>query len=240
MSNDKLQISKLKDEFYAKSVITINDINSFYRKNEPDILRNTVSWRIFTLVEQGILQRIGRGKYRVGKTQEFVPLISAEMKNIQNYIVDKFPFTRYCLWEMNNVNYFSQHLINFNVTFLDVERDAMNVVYFELKEHFSRVMLLQNLYDELFDFDNAIIIRPLVTDAPIRKIDGIYIITVEKLLVDLFSDKEFISFQGNEIHTIFSTAFEKFTINQQRMLRYAGRKNKRKQIEKIIKTINRQ
>lgn len=191
MAYSKLCVDKLQETFYNKEVIKIDDIDSFYREKEPTTSKNTVSWRIFTLVGQGVLQRIGRGKYSIGKTQEFLPPISDEMKNLQNHIVDKFPFIRYCLWEMNYINYFSQHLINFNITFLDIERDAMDAVYFELKDYFSKVMLLQNLYGGLSEFDNTIIIRPLVTDAPIKKIETIYITMVEKLLVDLFSDKEF-------------------------------------------------
>lgn len=61
-----------------------------------------------------------------------------------------------------------------------------------------------------------------------------------KKLVDLCTDKEFISFQGNEIYHIYENAFEAYTVNQQTMLRYAGRKSKREEIEKILKTINRQ
>jgi hypothetical protein len=60
------------------------------------------------------------------------------------------------------------------------------------------------------------------------------------MLVDLTTDKELVSFQGNEIYHIYKNAFDKYTVNQQTMLRYAGRKNKREEIENILKTINRQ
>ena len=113
-------------------------------------------------------------------------------------------------------------------------------VYYGLKENYSRVMLVQNLYDNLSELDNTIIVRPLISDSPIQKNENTYVAALEKMLVDLYADKEFISFQGNEIYHIYQNAFDKYTINQQTMLRYAGRKNKRKKIENILKTINRQ
>ncbi|MDR1884017.1 MAG: hypothetical protein LBR26_14735, partial [Prevotella sp.] len=71
---------------------------------------------------------------------------------------------------------------------------------------------------------------------PIRKVGNIPMSTLEKMLVDLATDKEFISFQGNEIYTIFGTAFEKYTVNQNTLLRYASRKHKKEETEKIIAT----
>jgi len=62
----------------------------------------------------------------------------------------------------------------------------------------------------------------------------------KKMLVDLCTDKEFVSFQGNEIYHIYENAFEAYTINEQTMLRYAGRKAKIEEVETVLKTINRQ
>ncbi|KAA6325282.1 hypothetical protein EZS27_025484 [termite gut metagenome] len=238
--NSKLDIDRLKEQLSDKDVISLKDIDAFYREKEPSIPKTTVSWRIYSLLQQEVLQRVGHGKYSFGTTQYFIPKVSHKMKQIGQTIKKKFPFIKYCQWELSSVNLFSQHLINFNVLFVDVERDAVESVYYELKESYSKVMLIQNLYDNLSEFGNTIIVRPLITDAPIQKNENTYIVILEKLLVDLCTDKEFISFQGNEIYHIYENAFDKYTINQQTMLRYAGRKTKREEIAKILKTINRQ
>ncbi len=101
-------------------------------------------------------------------------------------------------------------------------------------------MLIQNLYDSLSEFNSTIVVRPLVTDSPIQKNENTNVTTLEKMLVDLCVDKEFISFQGNEIYHIYKNAFEAYTINEQTMLRYAGRKTKREKVETILGTIKRQ
>jgi hypothetical protein len=238
--NSKLDIERLKELLGQKDMITLKDIDSFYREKEPSIPKTTVSWRIYSLLQQGVLQRIGRGKYSFGTTQYFVPKVSHKMKQIAQTIKKNYPFIKYCQWELSSVNMFSQHLINFNVLFVDVEREVVESVYYGLKEKYSRVMLIQNLYDNLSEFDDTIIVRSLVSDSPIQKNENTYVTTLEKMLVDLTTDKELVSFQGNEIYHIYKNAFDKYTVNQQTMLRYAGRKNKREEIENILKTINRQ
>ena len=239
MSNN-LDINRLTEQLSGKSILSVQDIHAFYKTGEPSIPITTVRWRIFALVQQGILQRIGHGKYSFGKAKHYMPEVNAQMKQIGQTINERFPFIKYCQWELSPVNAFAQHLINFNVLFVDVERDAMESVYYELKETESKVMLVQNLYDNISEFADNVIVRPLVTESPIAKIENVYVASLEKILVDLYSDKEFVSFQGNEIYHIFERAFEAYTINEQTMLRYAGRKTKREEIETILKTINRQ
>lgn len=238
--NSKLDIEMLRAQFSHKGVITLNDIDDFYREKEPAMPKTTVSWRIYALVQQGQLKRVGRGKYSFGETELFTPTVNSKMKTIGQIINKKFPFISYCQWELSSVNFFSQHLINFNVILVDVERDVINSVYHELKDNFPKVMLVQNLFDNISEFPNTIIVRALVSDSPIQKANNTYVATLEKILVDLVTDKEFVSFQGNEGYTIFRTAFEKYTINKNTMLRYAGRKHKKEEVEQILKTINRQ
>jgi hypothetical protein len=238
--SSKLDIDRLHEQFDDKNIISLQDIDAFYREKEPSIPKTTVSWRIHALLQQGILQRVGRGKYSFGKAKYFAPKVSHKMKQIGQIIRKKFPFIKYCQWELSTVNMFSQHLINFNVIFVDVERDVVESVYYGLRDNFSKVMLIQNLYDNLSEFANNIVVRPLVTDSPIQKNEYTYVTTLEKMLVDLCTDKEFISFQGNEIYHIYENAFEAYTINEQTMLRYAGRTTQREDVVAVLNTINRQ
>ena len=65
-------------------------------------------------------------------------------------------------------------------------------------------------------------------------------ITLEKILIDLFSDKEYVSFQGGEIYSIFSNAIELYTVNERALLRYTSRKKKKDKIRGLLNTIKRQ
>jgi len=235
----RLEIQNIEQYFENKETITFQDVENYYRTNEPEILYTTINWRIYKLVQLGVLQRIGKGLYQLGKTTIFIPPINSKMQKIETFLQKRFPFVQYCQWDLSRINSFAHHLINFNVSFVDVEKDAVDSAYYALKEQFPNVMAVQNLYDGLSEFNNYIIVRTLITESPIQKTGKIHTATLEKMLVDLAVDKEFMIFQGSEIYAIFESAMEQYTINQNTLLRYAARKNKKEEIKKII-TINRQ
>src|SRR5690606_34057999 len=83
------------------------------------------------------------------------------------------------------------------------------------------------------------IIKPLISEAPIQNINGVETLTIEKMLVDIFCDDGiFVAQQGVEMRTIFKNAFEKYTINQSKMLRYADRRRKKEELSQFVKTIS--
>jgi len=235
----KLDTYNFEQYFENKKIITFQDIKNYYYASEPTVPYTTINWRIHKLVKLGILQRTGKGLYQLGKANVYIPPINNKMQKIELFLRKKFPFAQYCQWDLSRINSFAHHLINFNTSFVDVEKDAVDSAYYALKEQFPKVMAVQNLYEGLSEFNNYIIVRPLITEAPVQKTGKIHTATLEKILVDLAVDKEFMPFQGGEIYAIFGSAMEQYTINQNTLLRYAARKNKREDVSKLI-TINRQ
>lgn len=86
--------------------------------------------------------------------------------------------------------------------------------------------------------NEAIVLKDLVSEAPRQKFDNVFTATLEKILVDIFCDAEFFGgFQGAELMNIFSSAMEKYIIQSSRMLRYASRRGKRKEIAAYIEQL---
>lgn len=166
--------------------------------------------------------------------------LSSEMEKIARSVKKEFPYTDFCVWELAVVNFFSHNLINFNLFFVNVERDAVDAVYHKLKEKRKNVVNIRKTNDDLSDVAGSICIRPLVSRAPIDTQGQIPVASLEKILVDLATDKEFFPFQGNEIFSIYENAFNKYTINESSMLRYAARKEKRDKIRVVIDSTKRQ
>ena len=80
-----------------------------------------------------------------------------------------------------------------------------------------------------------VIVKSLVSEAPIQESDGIMTITLEKVLVDLFCDgKLFSAYQGNERSIIFKNAFKEYTINQNKLMRYARRRGQKDSIRAYL------
>ena len=230
----------LKEHFSCHETFDVADIYRFFIDYQPDISQTTVNWRIHQLVQSGVIQRVGRGVYRLGKSNLFQMDLSPVIKKITRTIKKEFPYTDFCVWEIAMVNFFSHHLINFNLFFIDVERDAINAVYYRLKEKQKNVVNIRKTNDDISELAGNICIRPLVSHAPIQIQSQISVASLEKILVDLATDKEFFPFQGNEILTIYVNAFDKFTINESSMLRYAARKGKKEKIKELIESIKRQ
>ena len=232
--------SILKEHFIQQKTFNVTDIFHFYSEQNPNIPQTTVNWRVHNLVQSGFIQRVGRGIYRLGKSNPFQADLSSKIKKIARSIKKEFPYTNFCVWELAVVNFFSHNLINFNLFFIDVEREALDAVYYKLKEKQKNVVNIRKTYEDISDLAGSVCIRPLVSHAPIDIQKQIPVASLEKILVDLATDKEFFPFQGNEIFTIYENAFEKYTLNESSMLRYATRKEKRDKIIGIINSIKRQ
>ncbi len=83
------------------------------------------------------------------------------------------------------------------------------------------------------------IVKSLITEAPVQKVDNIPTITIEKLLVDIFCDPViFNAQQGSEMNQIYKEAFEKYTISESKMLRYANRRRKRKELDNYLNEVS--
>ena len=59
------------------------------------------------------------------------------------------------------------------------------------------------------------------------------------MLVDVFCDSIiFDAQQGSEMKMIFKESFKKYTVNENKMLRYADRRRKKKELNKYLNIIS--
>ena len=200
----------------------------------PGLPKQTVYSRIRQLLTSGVIKRVGRGVYERSTKTEFTIEITSQMEIITKELSSQLPYIDFCVWDLSPINSLAQHLINFNLCVVDVDRDAIEAVYENLRETNERVLTTKRMFDGLADYDDYILVRKLVTDSPLTKNGEVSVPTLEKLLVDLACDKEFALFQGSEIEHIFDNACAQYVINKSRLLRYAGRKNQRERMEHML------
>jgi len=193
------------------------------------------------MVNSGVLSRTGRGLYQLGTGHNYTPELSPRILKINKLLKKRFPLISYCVWDSGMLNEFAQHLSSYHFILVDIERDVAESVYFQLKEEFSGVflrpseMLLNNV---LSDFRLPLVVRYLVSESPISMRNDMPVVTVEKMLVDIFSDPEFGYLIGSERRAIFSNAYYKYIINENKLLRYAARKGKKEEIQNYIQKGN--
>lgn len=207
---------------------------SYFFHLMPDLPKSTVYSRIRSLVNSGFLKRTGRGVYEITENIDFELHVSQKMKDVAKEVSLQFPYIDFCVWDLSPINSLAQHLINFNICIIDVDREAVEAVYQQLRETHEKVVTTKRLVDNLADYNSYILVRKLVTDSPIMKKTEIPVPFLEKILVDIACDKEFAIFQGYEIQHIFDNALSQYIINRNKLLRYAGRKNQRDKIEQLL------
>lgn len=171
----------------------------------------------------------------------YQPEITTKLFKINKTIHANFPFITYCLWQQQWINEFSQHIAKTGVVLVEVERDSAESIYHFLKDSFASVFYKpgkEMLQDYILGLESALLVKPLVSEAPIQEIRGVPTVTIEKLLIDVYSDEEFVYMQGQETIHVFENAFSSYSINQSKLLRYANRKKKKLKVEEILRNHN--
>ncbi len=190
----------------------------------------------------GIIDRIGRGKFILGKGNYYVPEIQKKIKTIYNKLKNKFPFLDICVWSTSVFNEFMLHQPGRFYIIIEVEKDATESIFYFMKENKYSVFLEPDseiLERYVPDEKETWIIKSLVSEAPKQIVSGILTTTIEKILVDLFCDTVILNAQqGAERGRIFSEAYEKYTINENKMLRYADRRRKKKEFDQYLNTVS--
>ena len=195
------------------------------------------------LVKQEVLQKTGHGMYALSDKGKlpFIYKPSEEEKEIARKIRTQFPFTDFCVWKPSALVPYMHHIPALHLTFVDIERVAMESAFLTLQSNKPSMHLLLNPTakecERYITTEEIMIVRPLINEAPINEVDGTHVPTLEKMLVDAAGDKEMAFAQGSELYTIYENAFGSHTVNKSRLLRYASRRNRKEQILKILKTI---
>lgn len=209
----------------------MNDIFTFYKKHDSKVKKTTINWRIYKLVDNGIIQRIGKGKYKLGKQKEFKPLISEEIQILYLKLKAAFPFLNISIWSTKWIVQWMLHIPNNHKTIIEVKKGSEENVFYFLSDIRDNVFLnpSKDILDKYANRNkNIIIIKNLITDAPLQDVEQIKIPSIEKILVDLIIDTElYAAYQGRDLDSIIENAFQYNTIKKDTLLRYADRRRKK-------------
>lgn len=238
---NRLNIEQLQEHFKESDTFETADIFSFYRRSEQNVISSTLNWRIYALVQNGVLERVSKGKFKLGTGKFWQPEISSKTISLHKRLKNDFPFLKICIWNTSVINEFMIHQPYRFYQIVEVEKEATETVFFSLKDAKFQVVI-EPTHDLIEKYISAeketIIVKPLVSEAPLQIIHGISSPTIEKLLVDIFCDDIiFAAQQGSEMRTIFDEAINKYSVYRDRLLRYANRRGKKEIIGKYLDSI---
>lgn len=127
------------------------------------------------------------------------------------------------VWDTNILNRWINHLLSSVITFVEVDRDLMGLVFEQLKaKGYNHVLLNPNL-NELNKYidDELIIVRPLAK----AFIEPNHKISIERLIIQIYSDKILLSLYGDsEMNSMLNEIFKTYYVNLDKLYHYARRK----------------
>jgi hypothetical protein len=232
-------IDQLKQRFSEQCNITREELYSFYRSFEPDLKEATFTWRIYSLKEKNILKPVRTGVYMLSTKPAFKPAVEPRLMEIGEKVRKQFPMVKFCLW---STRWLSDWMIHQPAKFLimvEVELSSAESVFYYLKDE-NYLNVYYNPDDKLleryvYEEQESIIVKQLITKAPLKRLKGIAFPTPEKILVDLFIERRlFAPYQGTDLIQIFNTLYKEYTLNITKMLAYAKRRTKEQELIEFI------
>lgn len=232
---EQLKLKFKEDRFFKRSSLW-----DFYRKYDPDLKESTFRWRIHQLKAKKIIMPITKDLFTLDIKPNFKPeAVEIEIK-ISNRIEKQFQDLKYCIWSTKSVNQFSLHITDKFLAILQVEKDALEPVFEFLKSQNIGTVYFQPDEKEIeryvFEKEHPVIIQSLISKAPTQTVGKIITITIEKMIVDLFCERNlFVAFQGSELVHIINNAYKRYSINFTSLLHYARRRGKEEDLKQFLK-----
>lgn len=125
---------------------------------------------------------------------------------------------------------------------IEVEKDAAESIFYYIKERYKDVFLNPNeeiIQKYIAGKTECIIVKNLITESPLQEIYDVQTPTLEKILVDLFSDRvTFAFYQGNEMNYIYENALRKYNVNITTLFRYAQRRGKKEELKDFLNELD--
>ena len=203
-----------------------------YMQNEHAEIFDTTLHSVVTIlnrmVREGRLQRVRRGVYALSSQSPWQVVLCEQEKTIYDLLQTQFPLLKICTYNGETFAPLQHHLAFNQATYIEVERDGVESVFHYLQDagyETYKTPTEQMAYDYIDIKKKIIIVKPLVTQAPLTKQEGCRVPTLEKLLVDIRADKDFYYMQGIEASYMTDTARQLYVINEQKLQRYAKRRN---------------
>ena len=236
MQTTHIHIEDIQPLFQKQKEVDRESIIKFIRKKST-IASST--YLLNKLIENKIIQRTGYGKYTLWKRENhYVPQLDDFEKEIYQLVKLGKPLLETCVWRDSIINEFTLHQPGIFFIFVEVERIGVDAVFDLLRDNYPNVYKqpTAEVFDNYVTYqNNAIIVIPLISEAPLIKVDDVTTISLEKLLVDLVREtKLHEAVQGAELTYVFREAINKYTINNTKLLRYASRRGVKNLVEKRI------
>ncbi len=221
----------------SHDTFTLCELANYVRRQE-DISDSGILWHIKKLIKQNKLCRLTRGLYGSFIKRAFTPTLTNELKELCGDLASKFPLIDIVVYSGQDITALQHHISANNALYVEVTKEASEAVFHYLIDKNIKAYHKPDS-DFMCDYvdlaEQCVIVKPLVTESPVKIIDGICTQTLEKLLVDINIDADFYYIQGIEASYIMENAKSLYQLNIPKMLRYASRRGIKQKLQSYLK-----
>jgi len=243
-------IAKLRKKFRGRQEVSKNELYRFLKEANPDLKPVSYDRKIYDWKKAGILQEVLAGVYQFdsGEKTEFMPPVSATLRKLGNAVSKEFPLIDYSIWETRWLSGFMHHIPQTNFIIIEIGDEAEEMVFNHFLASAGKLTGIRGIFldpdrkelnQKVWSSKESIIIKNLVSRAPVQEAGKIPVPRLEKILVDLFCDTGlFMPFQGTDSDQVFSYADEFYKINWRTALSYARRRGKMQEFASYLMELN--
>lgn len=221
----------------TSSVFSLADLYD----SSVEISRQYMQWSLVRLVSKGTVVRVRRGVYKLAEKPQFSYRVKEDTKQLYALLREAFPYAPFCVYDGEVLSPFQHHLSYNAMTYVETDRVVAEAVFHALQDKGYKVFYKPGK-DEFYKYIDismpAIIVKPMVSDSPLREMDGVPGPTLEKLMVDIRRDKDYDYLSGEECLRMLENAFKMYSLNTTKLLRYAGRRGVRDELENELNGLN--
>ena len=221
----------------SHETIDVDTALELARAGDRDVPRSTVRWRLYEMVQRGTLQRLRRGVYTRQDKREFRLTVADSLATLFHTVRKKLPYVELCVWRSDVLQNLTQHFPDRSVSIIEVETDGQAAVQDFLLGMDQPAVAYEDLpaVERSFPGQEYLVVKRLVSEAPLTRVDDVTVPRLEKTLLDIVQDRNLFGFlEGAETHHIYESASDRYHIQLDTLLRYASRRGIRGDVKMII------
>ena len=211
-----------------------------YLQKEGILNEASLPKQIERLVLSGTLEKAGWGKYVLSSSVKPSLLIrpAEETLDMGRALRVRYPLADFCIWDASSVTPFMLHVPNVDMVIVDVERSLEQTFFDALREMYPQHIVLPDPsredYYKYGSGKKTVIVHPLTTEAPVDKIEGFFVPTVEKMLVDVAVNPEFDFAEGRDMRHIYGNILADYDVSESKLFRYARRRGCEERVKQLM------
>lgn len=241
--DDALKSDLIRRHFAPGESFTRDHLRELYSGNgEKELNENTLLSRIYGLKKKGVISSYERGHFVLGGRPDLDGLVQKGYRDLAAQIAAELPHIRFTIWELRSLMAIVGAAPEQNLVFVETDREACESVFDELKAVRKDLFLkpdVEILSRYASMYENPIIIKPLISEAPLDKVKKTVVPSLEKLCVDMMAEPVYFNeVKGQVYRELVKKFFADNIINHSALRRYASRRGSREEIENMLHSLN--